>query len=340
MPAMTTSLPTAAFGRTGWDITRVGFGAWAVGGPGWNYGWGAQDDTESIAAIRTAVEHGINWVDTAAVYGYGHSEEVVREALAPFSDADRPLVFTKCGLVPGPEDPAEPYAAAHPDSIRRECEESLRRLGVETIDLYQVHFPPDDGTELADYWSTMLALRDEGKVRAVGLSNHGVRRLDAAESIGHVETLQPEFSMIARAAGDTVIPWCDAHETGVIVYSPMASGLLTGRFSAQRVAELPADDWRRQEDAFTVDLERNLALADALVPIAERHDTSVASVAIAWTLAWPGVTAAIVGARSSEQVLGWLDAASLRLTDADLSEIAAAIAATGAGEGPALPQQS
>jgi aryl-alcohol dehydrogenase-like predicted oxidoreductase len=334
---MTTSLPTKPFGRTGWNITRVGFGAWAVGGPGWNYGWGAQDDDASIAAIRTAVEHGINWVDTAAVYGYGHSEEVVREALLPFSDADRPLVFTKCGLVPGPEDLAEPFAAADPASLRRECEASLRRLGVETLDLYQVHFPPEDGTALSDYWATMLALRDEGKARAVGLSNHDVDELERADAMGHVETLQPPFSMIDRQAAGDVIPWCQAHETGVIGYSPMASGLLTGAFSKERVAGLPDDDWRRHDDAFTTDLARNLALVDALRPIAQRHEASLGAVAVAWTLAWPGVTAAIVGARDSTQVMGWIDAASLQLTDDDLAAIAAAVDQTGAGSGPSHP---
>jgi len=334
---MTTSLPTVAFGRTGWEITRVGFGAWAVGGPGWNYGWGDQSDTDSVDAIRTAVERGVNWVDTAAVYGYGHSEEVVRQALAPFSDADRPLVFTKCGLVPGPDDPAEPYAAASPQSLRRECEASLHRLGVEQIDLYQVHFPPDDGTDLDDYWGTMLALRDEGKVRAVGLSNHDVDLLERAEALGHVETLQPQFSMIDRESAADVIPWCATHDTGVIVYSPMQSGLLTGAFSAQRVAELPDDDWRKREDDFTVDLPKNLALVEALRPIAAARDTTVAAVATAWTLAWPGVTAAIVGARRPAQVEGWLDAATLTLADDDLAAIRRAIAATGAGSGPSLP---
>jgi aryl-alcohol dehydrogenase-like predicted oxidoreductase len=334
---MTTSLPTMAFGRTGWNITRVGFGAWAVGGPGWNYGWGAQDDTESIAAIRTAVEQGVNWVDTAAVYGYGHSEEVVREALAPFSPADRPLAFTKCGLVPGPDDPAEPFAAASPDSLRRECEASLRRLAVDALDLYQVHFPPEDGTAIDDYWGTMLALRDAGKARAVGLSNHDVGQLDEAEALGHVETLQPPFSLIEREAGGDVIPWCQAHDTGVIGYSPMASGLLTGAFSAQRVAGLPDDDWRRREDAFTTDLPRNLALVEALRPVAQRHDTSLGAVAIAWTLAWPGLTAAIVGARTPDQVLGWVHAAELVLSQQDLADIAAAVEQTGAGSGPVGP---
>jgi len=334
---MTTSLPTVAFGRTGWAITRVGFGAWAVGGAGWNYGWGAQKDSDSIDAIRSAVERGINWVDTAAVYGYGHSEEVVREALAPFSDVDRPLVFTKCGLVPGPDDPGEPFAAANPESLRRECEASLRRLGVDQIDLYQVHFPPDDGTELDDYWATMLALRDEGKVRAVGLSNHEVDLLDRAETLGHVETLQPHFSMIARESAAGVIPWCASHHTGVIVYSPMHSGLLTGAFSAQRVANLPDDDWRKRDDDFTADLPKNLALVEALRPIAAAHGTTVAAVATAWTLAWPGVTAAIVGARSPDQVDGWVDAATMSLTAADLDAVAAAIGVTGAGSGPDRP---
>ncbi|HET6231980.1 MAG TPA: aldo/keto reductase [Longimicrobiaceae bacterium] len=317
----------------------VGFGAWAIGGAGWTYGWGSQDDADSVAAIRHAVERGVNWIDTAAVYGLGHSEEVVAEALMDLPPADRPFVFTKCGLVWDESNrAADPRRFGRPDSIRRECEASLRRLRVETIDLYQMHWPAEDGTPLEDYWGAMLELKREGKVRAVGLSNHDAEQLARAEAVGHVETLQPQFSAIRRETALAELPWCEEHGTGVIVYSPMQSGLLTGSFTRERAANLPDDDWRRMSPDYEGEgLERNLALADALRPVAERHGTTVAAVAVAWTLAWPGVTAAIVGARDAKQVDGWIPAASLTLTNADLDEIAAGIRSSGAGEGPERP---
>ena len=331
-----TTLPTTPLGTTGMDITRVGFGAWAIGGPEWAFGWGAQDDAASVAAIRHAVERGINWIDTAAAYGLGHSEEVVARALRDVAPADRPFVFTKCGLVWDEARPGEPpRRAGNPVSIRREVEGSLRRLGVERIDLYQMHWPAEDGTPLEAYWQTLLDLKREGKVRAAGLSNHSVEQLGRAEALGHVDTLQPPFSAIRRAAA-AEIAWCAAHETGVIVYSPMQSGLLTGAFTAERARRLPPDDWRSRSADFTGEgLARNLALADALRPIAERLATTVSAVAVAWTLAWRGVTGAIVGARSPEQVDGWIGAAALALGAEDLAEIARAIEATGAGSGPA-----
>ncbi len=222
-------LPTVSLGSTGLSITRTGFGAWAIGGGGWHFGWGAQDDADSIAAIRHAVECGINWIDTAAAYGLGHSEEVVARALRDIPRSERPYVFTKCGLVWDERDrAAPPRRVGNPASLRREVDASLRRLGVERIDLYQMHWPPDDGTPLADYWGTLLALKAEGKIRAAGLSNHDVRLLEQAERIGHVDTLQPHFSAIARGVAAAELPWCGAHGTGVIVYSPMHSGLLTG----------------------------------------------------------------------------------------------------------------
>ncbi|MQA24329.1 MAG: aldo/keto reductase [Micromonosporaceae bacterium] len=316
------------------EITAVGFGAWAIGGSGWKYAWGGQDDAESVAAIRHAVERGVNWIDTAAIYGLGHSEEVVARALADLPLADRPYVFTKCGVVWDESDrTAEPQHVMSPASVRREVDASLRRLGVERIDLYQVHWPAGDGTPLEAYWQVMADLKAEGKVRAIGLSNHDVPQLDRADKIAHVDSLQPPFSAINRAAAEE-IAWCADHGTGVIVYSPMQSGLLTGAFTRERAASLPADDWRARAGDFTRLLEPNLALADALRPIAERHGVSVA---VAWTLAWRGVTGAIAGARSPEQVDGWLPAATLRLTDADLDEVAAAIDHTGAGSGPNRP---
>ncbi len=223
-------------------------------------------------------------------------------------------------------------------SIRREVEISLKRLGVERIDLYQMHWPAQDGAPISEYWQTLLDLKAEGKVRAVGLSNHNAEQLAAAEKLGHVDTLQPPFSAIRRDAGGAEIPWCHAHETGVIVYSPMQSGLLTGRFTAERAAALPQDDWRSRNPEFSGDkLARNLQLADALKPIAQARDTTVAAVATAWTLTWRGVTGAIVGARTPEQIDGWIDAATLELGAADVAAIAAAIGATGAGTGPVAP---
>jgi len=332
------ALPTRPLGKTGMDITRVGFGAWATGGGGWAFSWGPQDDEESIAAIRHAVEAGVNWVDTAAVYGLGHSEEVVARALRGIPAADRPFIFTKCGLR---WDPADPYKPARrvgaPASLREEVEASLRRLEVEVIDLYQMHWPAEDGTPLEAYWSTLLELKDEGKVRAAGLCNHSAAQLEVAERTGHVDSLQPPFSAIRRTAAPD-IAWCAAHSTGVIVYSPMQAGLLTGSFSAERAANLHPDDWRRHNPEFQGErLSRNLALADALRPIAAARGTTVAAVAVAWALAWPGVTGAIVGARSAAQVDGWLPAATIELSPAEIDQVTAAITATGAGEGPVAP---
>ena len=337
--ASTGSLASRPLGRTGMEITRAGFGAWAVGGGEWSFGWGAQDDAESIASIRHAVESGVDWVDTAAVYGLGHSEEVVAAALEPYSESDRPHVFTKGGLRWDPSDPMAPARrVGRPDSIRREVADSLRRLRTERIDLYQMHWPPEDGTPIEEYWAAMLELKDEGKVAAAGLSNHSVEQVAAAERIGHVDSVQPPLSLIVRDAAADLIPWCKDHETGVIVYSPMQSGLLTGAFSAERVAALPGDDWRRRSQHFRPpDLDRNLALARALVPIAERHGVTPAAVAVAWTLAWPGVTGAIVGARRPDQVDSWLPAADLELTEDELDELSEAITATGAGSGPTRP---
>ena len=321
------------------EITPVGFGAWAAGGAGWAFAWGYQDDDESVAAIRHAVDSGINWIDTAAVYGLGHSEEVVGRALREMPSRERPYVFTKCGLVWEGQDPSkQPRRVGEARSLRRELEASLRRLGVERIDLYQMHRPAEDGTPVESYWQTLLDLKAEGKVRAVGLSNHGVAQLDAAERLGHVETLQPPFSAIRRESAAAELPWCAAHGTGAIVYSPMQAGLLSGSFTAECAAGLPADDWRSRSPEFQGErLQRNLAFAATLAPVAERHGASVGAVAVAWTLAWPGVSGAIVGARRPSQVDGWLGAASLKLTAADLDEIAAAIERTGAGGGPARP---
>lgn len=332
-------LPTNPLGSSGLEITAVGFGAWAVGGGGWSYGWGPQDDDESLAAMRHAVSRGVNWIDTAAVYGLGHSEELVGRLLRSLPPADRPLVFTKGGLVWDEQDPmGEPRRELRPATIRRECEASLRRLGVERIDLYQFHWPDDTGVAIEDSWGEMIRLVEEGKVRAAGVSNFDVALLERCEAARHVDSLQPPFSLIRRKAGSSQIPWCAKHRTGVIVYSPMQSGILTDAFTAERAAGLAADDWRRKAREFQGEnLERNLMLRDALRPIALRHGTTVAAVAVAWTLAWPGVSGAIVGARSPAQVDGWIRAGTLVLTPEDLAEIAAAIEVTGAGSGPGRP---
>jgi aryl-alcohol dehydrogenase-like predicted oxidoreductase len=320
-------------------LTRVGFGAWAIGGGDWAFAWGNQEDDASVAAIRHAVESGINWIDTAAVYGLGHSEEVVAAALADLPEADRPYVFTKGGLVWDPANRSTaPRRVGAPASLRVEVEASLRRLRVERIDLYQMHWPADDGTPVEEYWQVFTDLKREGKIRAAGLSNHNVFQLEEAEQVGAVDAIQPPFSLIHRDAADDVLLWAREHEAGAIVYSPMASGLLTGSFTAERAARLQPGDWRAGHPDFTEPaLSANLALADALRPVAERHGVTPAAVAVAWTLAFPGVTGAIVGARSPGQVDGWLPAATLELKDDDLADIAAAIRATGAGTGPGSP---
>jgi aryl-alcohol dehydrogenase-like predicted oxidoreductase len=333
------TLLTRPLGRSGLQITQVGFGAWAIGGGGWAYGWGSQDDADSIAAIKHAVASGINWVDTAAIYGLGHSEEVVGRALHEIPAAERPHVFTKGGMIPDRSQPfKEPERDLRPESIRREVEASLRRLGVERIDLYQFHWPDAIGTPIEESWGEMSRLIDEGKVRAGGVSNFNVGLLWRAERVRHVDSLQPPFSLIHRQSGADVIPWSAAHGTGVIVYSPMQSGILTDAFSRERVERMAADDWRRRNAEFQEPLlSRNLALRDALQPIASRYGVSIAAVAVAWTLSWPGVSGAIVGARTAKQVDGWISAGNLMLHAEDLAEITGALELTHAGSGPRQP---
>ncbi|HVE22153.1 MAG TPA: aldo/keto reductase [Acidocella sp.] len=338
--SMKTSLPTVPFGKTGMNITRVGFGSWAIGGGDWAVGWGDQEDKDSIQAIQHAVSCGVNWIDTAAIYGLGRSEEVVAAAMRDIPKSERPFIFTKCGLIGDKANPNElPKRVGAPASIRREVEGSLQRLEVEQIDLYQMHWPANDGTPVEEYWQVLLDLKKEGKIRAAGLSNHNVEQLTAAEKLGHVDTLQPPFSAIKREVGDKELAWCHQHNTGVIVYSPMQAGLLTGAFSRERVAALPKNDWRSRNAEFTENLDKNLAVAASMAKVAARHNVSTASVAVAWTLAWPGVTAAIVGARGPKQVDGWLAAASLALARDDMEEIGAVIASSGAGTGPVKPNK-
>jgi aryl-alcohol dehydrogenase-like predicted oxidoreductase len=325
-------------GTTDMEITTVGFGAWAIGGGGWAYGWGPQDDAGSIASIRHAVSRGVNWIDTAAIYGLGHSEEVVGRALRGIPASERPMVFTKGGMIPDRDRPYdEPARDLRPETIRREVEASLRRLGVERIDLYQFHWPDALGTPVEASWYEMGRLIDEGKVRAAGVSNFDVALLERAESVRHVDSLQPPFSLIRRDAAADLIPWAAAHGTGVIVYSPMQSGLLTDSFSVTRLGAMADDDWRLRSPQFREPLlSRNIALRDSLRPIAKRHGVTVSAVAVAWTLACPGVTGAIVGARSPEQVSGWIAAGVLDLDASDLADIAGAIQLTAAGSGPTV----
>ena len=332
---MPSTLPQRQLGTTDMNITRVGFGAWATGGGE----WGPQDDQASLNAMSKALDYGINWIDTAPIYGHGHSEEVVNRFLRGRGGKDRPYIFTKCGLVWDAKNRNDVKRVLTPDSIRRECEASLRRLGVERIDLYQFHWPDDStGTQPEASWRAMEVLQQEGKVRACGVSNFDVSLLRRIDTLHHVQSLQPPFSLIRRDVAAAEIPWCHAHRTGVIVYSPQQAGLLTDSFSMERLNQLAPEDWRRNNANFqTPHLERNLSLREALRPIAKRHDATVGAVAVAWTLTWPGVTGAIVGARSAEQVEGWIGAATLSLSAVDLEEIAQAIEKTGAGTGPARP---
>ena len=311
---------TRKLGNSDLHITPVGYGAWAIGGAGWQFAWGSQDDSDSIAAIHRALELGVNWIDTAAVYGLGHSEEVVARALKSWP-GPRPYVFTKCGLRWDADGNVRKVLNA--DSIRREVEDSLRRLSVEVIDLYQIHWPPDpDSAELEEGWSTLASLQRQGKVRWIGVSNFAVQQLRRAQDVASVTSLQPGYSLVHREVEDQVLPYCNRENIGVIVYSPMASGLLTGAMTRERAAKLSKDDWRKTHPDFTEpNLSRNLALVEHLHQIARRHNRSAGEVAIAWTLHNAAVTGAIVGARNAQQAEGVMRAGELRLTDEDVSAI-------------------
>jgi len=313
-------MKTRKLGNSDLHITPVGYGAWAIGGAGWQFAWGSQDDSDSIAAIHRALELGVNWIDTAAVYGLGHSEEVVARALKSWP-GPRPYVFTKCGLRWDADGNVRKVLNA--DSIRREVEDSLRRLSVEVIDLYQIHWPPDpDSAELEEGWSTLASLQRQGKVRWIGVSNFAVQQLRRAQDVASVTSLQPRYSLVHREVEDQVLPYCNRENIGVIVYSPMASGLLTGAMTRERAAKLSKDDWRKTHPDFTEpNLSRNLALVEHLHQIARRHNRSAGEVAIAWTLHNAAVTGAIVGARNAQQAEGVMRAGELRLTDEDVSAI-------------------
>lgn len=310
-------METRPFGKTGMQITPIGFGAWAIGGGNWEFAWGPQDDEQSIAAIHRALDLGINWIDTAAVYGLGHSEEVVARALEGM--AERPYVFTKCSMIWN--DQREVSHSLKRDSLRRELEASLRRLRTDAIDLYQIHWPNPE-PDIEEGWATLAEFKREGKVRHIGVCNFNVEQMERISAIAPIETLQPPYSLVHPEAGREILPYAGEHGLGVIVYSPMASGLLTGAITRERVAAMPEDDWRKHAPEFQEPrLSRNLALVERLRAVGERHGRSPGEVAIAWTLHHPAVTAAIVGARSAAQVEGIIGAADLRLTDDEVREI-------------------
>ena len=313
-------MQSRTLGNSDLNITPVGYGAWAVGGSGWQFAWGSQDDNDSIAAIHRVLELGVNWIDTAAVYGLGHSEEVVARALKSWP-GPRPCVFTKCGLRWDAQGNVQKVLRR--DSIRGEIEDSLRRLALDVIDLYQIHWPPDpDSPALEEGWSALADLKREGKVRWLGVSNFNVDQLKRARKIAPVTSLQPPYSLTHREVEDEILPYCLHAGIGVIVYSPMASGLLTGAMTRERAAKLPKDDWRKTNPDFNEpNLTRNLELVEILREIARRHNRSIGEVAIAWTLRNPAVTGAIVGARNARQADGVMRAGDLRLNDKEVAEI-------------------
>lgn len=311
---------TRKLGNSDLQITPVGFGAWAIGGGAWEFAWGPQDDKESIAAIHKALELGVNWIDTAAVYGLGHSEEVVARALKEWR-GPRPHVFTKCILTWDSMRKITPNFSAA--SIRKECEDSLRRLQLETIDLYQMHWPPaDDGPGLEKAWQTLSSLQKQGKVRWIGVSNFNVPQMKRAQKIAPVTSLQPPYSILRRAIEKEILPYCEEQGIGVIVYSPMFSGMLTGGMTRERAAALPEDDFRKRNPEFQEPkLSRNLELVEKLKEIGARHGRGPGEVAIAWTLRLPRVTGAIVGSRSAKQAEGVMRAGEFRLSPQEIAEI-------------------
>jgi aryl-alcohol dehydrogenase-like predicted oxidoreductase len=305
------SQPLRTLGNSDLQLTSIGFGAWAIGGGNWEFGWGPQDDDESIEAIHRALDLGINWIDTAAVYGLGHSEEVVARAVKSWPGA-KPLVFTKCERRWRPD--RSIYKSLKADSLAEELEGSLRRLGVETIDLYQIHWPEPD-EEIEEGWETLARFKEQGKIRWIGVSNFSVEQMKRLQKIAPITSLQPPYSMLRRAVEAEILPFAEEHGIGVINYSPMVSGLLTGSMTAERVAAFPADDWRRRAVEFNEPrLSKNLRLVELLREIGGGHGVSPGVVAVAWTLHNPAITAAIVGGRSGKQVEGIAPALDFRLS--------------------------
>jgi aryl-alcohol dehydrogenase-like predicted oxidoreductase len=313
-------MQTRKLGNSDIHITPVGYGAWAIGGSGWDFAWGSQDDNDSIAAIHRSLELGANWIDTAAVYGLGHSEELVARALRQWK-GPRPYVFTKCAMRWDEQGHVTKVHKA--ESIRQECEDSLRRLQVDVIDLYQIHWPPEDNApSLEEAWRTLAALQKEGKVRWIGVSNFDVPQIQRAEKIAPVTSLQPPYSLIRRQIEKEILPHCERRGIGVIVYSPMASGMLTGAMTRERAANLPEDDWRKRSPEFREPkLSENLHLVERLKKVAARYKTTPGAIAIAWTLRLPAVTGAIVGARNAKQAEGVMRAGEIKLTPEDIAEI-------------------
>jgi len=309
-------MQTRPFGRTDMQITPIGLGAWAMGGGQWQFSWGPQDDQASIATIKRALNLGINWIDTATVYGGGHSEEIVGKAI---KGREKPYVFTKCSMLW--DNKGRIYHSLRPDSIQREVEASLRRLDIEVIDLYQIHWPNPD-SEIEEGWSKLVELKRQGKIRHIGVSNFNVEQLRRAENIAPVETLQPPYSLIHHDAEKEILPYCYEHKIGVIVYSPMTSGLLTGHMTKERIERMPSNDWRKEDPDFNEPrLSRNLELANLLTEIGYPYNVPAGVVAIAWTLKNPVVTAAIVGSRSPAQIEEMVIASEFRLSDSEARQI-------------------
>ncbi|MGH9616961.1 MAG: aldo/keto reductase [Acidobacteriaceae bacterium] len=313
---------TRKLGNSELLLTTIGLGAWAIGGGDWQFGWGTQDDNDSIAAIRRALDLGINWIDTAAVYGLGRSEKVVARALE--NRSDKPFVFTKCSMVWGKK-PGEAKdqitRSLKADSVRKELEASLRRLRLDAVDLYQIHWPNPEH-EIEEGWETMAKLKEEGKARYIGVSNFTVAQMERLAKIAPITSLQPPYSMLVRGVENEILPYCQQHGIGVISYSPMVSGLLTGAMTKERMSSLPEDDWRRNNHRFQEpQLSRNLKLVELLREIGNAHGRTPGEVAIAWTLRQPAVTAAIVGARNARQVDGFIGAATFRLNLEEVTRI-------------------
>jgi aryl-alcohol dehydrogenase-like predicted oxidoreductase len=314
-----TQLTTTQLGDTGLEISRVGFGAWAIGGGGWEFGWGRQEDDDSIAAIERALEQGINWIDTAAAYGFGHSEEVVGRALDGLGDDERPYLFTKASLVEGPGRTVVNNLSR--DSILREIDKSLTRLGVDAIDLYQIHWPIPD-RDIEEGWATFAELKEQGLVRHIGVSNFDIEGLRRIQQIAPVETMQPPYSLVSPDVEEELLPFAERERIGVIVYSPMGSGLLTGAMTRERIERLPKDDWRGRSEQFGEPrLSKNLALVERLKAVASRLDSTPGAVAVAWALRNPAVDGAIVGFRRPDQVDPIIGAANLELSDEDVAAL-------------------
>jgi aryl-alcohol dehydrogenase-like predicted oxidoreductase len=313
------SFETRQLGNSDLRLTRIGYGAWAIGGGNWEFAWGAQDDDESVRTIERALDAGMNWIDTAAIYGLGHSEEIVAKALE--NSAHKPYVFTKCSMRWNAD--RQIYRSLKAESLQEELENSLRRLKVDMIDLYQIHWPNPE-TEIEEGWETLARFKEQGKVRYIGVSNFNVEQMKRAQKIAPITSLQPPYSLLRRDIEAEILPFCQDHNIGVINYSPMVSGLLTGKMTAERIAEMPADDWRKRSPNFNEPkLSRNLKLVEVLREIGKAHNVEPGVVAIAWTLRHPAITAAIVGARRPDQVDGVLPAAAFRLSAEEIERIEA-----------------